>query len=157
MPPQHKSLLLARSKAKRRCWSWKRRSQRENARQMRLMARSFLERCPRKSGDDRTQPRALKATCRQRLEKLVRVVARRAVSDAEMYHIIGTFFQRWITFCFFSFPQAEEAETSRGCGIDDSKENRDDSAVKAKRKRKKKHKEKLKIGEEVIPLRVLPK
>lgn len=49
------------------------------------------------------------------------------------------------------------AETSRGDGVDDSKENRDDSAVKAKRKRKKKHKEKLKIGEEVIPLRVLPK
>ncbi|XP_013856490.1 la-related protein 7 [Austrofundulus limnaeus] len=37
------------------------------------------------------------------------------------------------------------------------KENEDDSAVKAKRKRKKKHKEKLKIGEEVIPLRVLSK
>lgn len=37
------------------------------------------------------------------------------------------------------------------------KENGDDSAVKAKRKRKKKHKEKLKIGEEVIPLRVLSK
>uniref|UniRef100_A0A3P9KWN7 La-related protein 7 n=1 Tax=Oryzias latipes TaxID=8090 RepID=A0A3P9KWN7_ORYLA len=36
-------------------------------------------------------------------------------------------------------------------------ENGDDSAVKAKRKRKKKHKEKLKIGEEVIPLRVLSK
>ncbi|XP_012720381.2 la-related protein 7 [Fundulus heteroclitus] len=37
------------------------------------------------------------------------------------------------------------------------KENRDDSTIKAKRKRKKKHKEKLKIGEEVIPLRVLSK
>uniref|UniRef100_A0A3B5L1Z2 La-related protein 7 n=1 Tax=Xiphophorus couchianus TaxID=32473 RepID=A0A3B5L1Z2_9TELE len=37
------------------------------------------------------------------------------------------------------------------------KENRDDMTVKAKRKRKKKHKEKLKIGEEVIPLRVLSK
>ncbi|XP_008292474.1 la-related protein 7 [Stegastes partitus] len=37
------------------------------------------------------------------------------------------------------------------------KENGDDSTVKAKRKRKKKHKEKLKIGEEVIPLRVLSK
>ncbi|XP_037539768.1 la-related protein 7 [Nematolebias whitei] len=37
------------------------------------------------------------------------------------------------------------------------KENEDDSTVKAKRKRKKKHKEKLKIGEEVIPLRVLSK
>lgn len=42
-------------------------------------------------------------------------------------------------------------------GVKDDKENRDDSTVKAKRKRKKKHKEKLKIGEEVIPLRVLPK
>ncbi|XP_068164113.1 la-related protein 7 [Antennarius striatus] len=42
-------------------------------------------------------------------------------------------------------------------GVEDGKENRDDSAVKAKRKRKKKHKEKLKIGEEVIPLRVLSK
>ncbi|XP_017269973.1 la-related protein 7 [Kryptolebias marmoratus] len=37
------------------------------------------------------------------------------------------------------------------------KENEDDSTIKAKRKRKKKHKEKLKIGEEVIPLRVLSK
>ncbi|XP_077355057.1 la-related protein 7 [Festucalex cinctus] len=37
------------------------------------------------------------------------------------------------------------------------KENQEDSLVKAKRKRKKKHKEKLKIGEEVIPLRVLSK
>ncbi|MEQ2304980.1 hypothetical protein AMECASPLE_032805 [Ameca splendens] len=37
------------------------------------------------------------------------------------------------------------------------KENRDDTTVKAKRKRKKKHKEKLKVGEEVIPLRVLSK
>lgn len=41
--------------------------------------------------------------------------------------------------------------------IKDEKENMDDSGIKAKRKRKKKHKEKLKIGEEVIPLRVLPK
>ncbi|XP_037118865.1 la-related protein 7 [Syngnathus acus] len=37
------------------------------------------------------------------------------------------------------------------------KENQEDSLVKAKRKRKKKHKEKLKIGEEVIPLRVMSK
>lgn len=37
------------------------------------------------------------------------------------------------------------------------KENNEDMTVKAKRKRKKKHKEKLKIGEEVIPLRVLSK
>uniref|UniRef100_A0A3Q0T9Q0 La-related protein 7 n=1 Tax=Amphilophus citrinellus TaxID=61819 RepID=A0A3Q0T9Q0_AMPCI len=36
-------------------------------------------------------------------------------------------------------------------------EKKDDANVKAKRKRKKKHKEKLKIGEEVIPLRVLSK
>ncbi|XP_026209243.1 la-related protein 7 [Anabas testudineus] len=42
-------------------------------------------------------------------------------------------------------------------GVEEGKENRDDSTVKAKRKRKKKHKEKLKIGEEVIPLRVLAK
>lgn len=42
-------------------------------------------------------------------------------------------------------------------GAEDGKENQDDSAIKAKRKRKKKHKEKLKIGEEVIPLRVLSK
>lgn len=42
-------------------------------------------------------------------------------------------------------------------GVEEGKENLDDSAVKAKRKRKKKHKEKLKIGEEVIPLRVLSK
>uniref|UniRef100_A0AAV2KQ22 La-related protein 7 n=1 Tax=Knipowitschia caucasica TaxID=637954 RepID=A0AAV2KQ22_KNICA len=41
--------------------------------------------------------------------------------------------------------------------IKDEKENLDDSASKAKRKRKKMHKEKLKIEEEVIPLRVLPK
>uniref|UniRef100_A0AAY3ZXA0 La-related protein 7 n=1 Tax=Denticeps clupeoides TaxID=299321 RepID=A0AAY3ZXA0_9TELE len=34
---------------------------------------------------------------------------------------------------------------------------KDDSLLKAKRKRKKKHKERLKIGEEVIPLRVLSK
>ncbi|KAG7496291.1 la-related protein 7 [Solea senegalensis] len=42
-------------------------------------------------------------------------------------------------------------------GVEEGKENRDDSAVKVKRKRKKMHKEKLKIGEEVIPLRVLSK
>lgn len=41
--------------------------------------------------------------------------------------------------------------------VEKGNENGDDSAVKAKRKRKKKHKEKLKIGEEVIPLRVLLK
>ncbi|CAN9509522.1 unnamed protein product [Ophioblennius macclurei] len=41
--------------------------------------------------------------------------------------------------------------------LETGKENRDDATVKAKRKRKKKHKEKLKIGEEVIPLRVLSK
>ncbi|XP_059211424.1 la-related protein 7 [Centropristis striata] len=42
-------------------------------------------------------------------------------------------------------------------GVEEGKENRDDSTVKAKRKRNKKHKEKLKIGDEVIPLRVLSK
>ncbi|XP_037336366.2 la-related protein 7 [Pungitius pungitius] len=42
-------------------------------------------------------------------------------------------------------------------GVEEGKENGEDSTVKAKRKRKKKHKEKLKIGEEVIPLRVLAK
>ncbi|XP_069026461.1 la-related protein 7 [Embiotoca jacksoni] len=47
------------------------------------------------------------------------------------------------------------SDTERG--DDKGKENGDDSTVKAKRKRKKKHKEKLKIGEEVIPLRVLSK
>ncbi|XP_061565573.1 la-related protein 7 [Cololabis saira] len=41
--------------------------------------------------------------------------------------------------------------------VETGKENGDDSNVKSKRKRKKKHKEKLKIGEEVIPLRVLSK
>ncbi|XP_056156476.1 la-related protein 7 [Lampris incognitus] len=40
---------------------------------------------------------------------------------------------------------------------DEDEEKRDDSLLKAKRKRKKKHKEKLKIGEEVIPLRVISK
>lgn len=157
MPPQHKSLLLARSKAKRRWWSWRWRSQRGNVQQMRLMTRSFLERCQRKSGGDRTQQTALKVTCRQRLEKRVRVVARRAVSDADLYHILATFFSSG-EYIFFSLPQAKVDETSKGGGVDDSKENRDEcEAVKAKRKRKKKHKEKLKIGEEVIPLRVLPK
>ncbi|XP_067435830.1 la-related protein 7 isoform X2 [Thunnus thynnus] len=48
-------------------------------------------------------------------------------------------------------------ESVKERGVEEGKENRDDSTVKAKRKRKKKHKEKLKIGEEVIPLRVLPK
>lgn len=59
--------------------------------------------------------------------------------------------------CFFFFPKAKVAESAREGGVDDGKENIDDSTVKAKRKRKKKHKEKLKIGEEVIPLRVLSK
>ncbi|KAM7366175.1 hypothetical protein PAMP_015640 [Pampus punctatissimus] len=48
-------------------------------------------------------------------------------------------------------------ETNKERGVEEGKENGDDATVKAKRKRKKKHKEKLKIGEEVIPLRVLPK
>ncbi|CAG5929300.1 unnamed protein product [Menidia menidia] len=50
---------------------------------------------------------------------------------------------------------AVKSETERDA--EKEKENGDDSLVKAKRKRKKKHKEKLKIGEEVIPLRVLSK
>lgn len=54
-------------------------------------------------------------------------------------------------------PLDPPAQSDAERGADEGKENRDDSAVKAKRKRKKKHKEKLKIGEEVIPLRVLPK
>ncbi|XP_008324472.1 la-related protein 7 [Cynoglossus semilaevis] len=41
--------------------------------------------------------------------------------------------------------------------MEEGKENKDESTVKSKRKRKKMHKEKLKIGEEVIPLRVLSK
>lgn len=98
MPPQHKSLLPARSKAKRRWWSWRRWSQRGKVQQMRLMIRSFLESFLRKSGGDRTQRTALKATCRQRLEKLVRAVTRRAVSAAKIYHIVWTFFQWRITF-----------------------------------------------------------
>ncbi|KPP64903.1 la-related protein 7-like [Scleropages formosus] len=39
----------------------------------------------------------------------------------------------------------------------EGEEKKDDSMLKAKRKRKKKHKERLKIGDEVIPLRVLSK
>uniref|UniRef100_A0A673AR51 La-related protein 7 n=1 Tax=Sphaeramia orbicularis TaxID=375764 RepID=A0A673AR51_9TELE len=49
------------------------------------------------------------------------------------------------------------SKSNKEGGVKEGKENRDDATVKAKRKRKKKHKEKLKIGEEVIPLRVLPK
>ncbi|KAM3590548.1 uncharacterized protein V6R79_011649 [Siganus canaliculatus] len=48
-----------------------------------------------------------------------------------------------------------KSDTERGA--EERKENIDDSMGKSKRKRKKKHKEKLKIGEEVIPLRVLSK
>uniref|UniRef100_A0A665XFP3 La-related protein 7 n=1 Tax=Echeneis naucrates TaxID=173247 RepID=A0A665XFP3_ECHNA len=58
----------------------------------------------------------------------------------------------------YVFPLSDSpshSDTDRG--VEEGKENRDDSTVKAKRKRKKKHKEKLKIGEEVIPLRVLSK
>ncbi|XP_010886133.2 la-related protein 7 [Esox lucius] len=40
---------------------------------------------------------------------------------------------------------------------EDEEEKMDDSLLKAKRKRKKKHKERVKIGEEVVPLRVLSK
>lgn len=49
------------------------------------------------------------------------------------------------------------SKSDTGRGVEEGKENRDDSTMKAKRKRNKKHKEKLKIGEEVIPLRVLSK
>lgn len=52
---------------------------------------------------------------------------------------------------------AAPTESDTGDGAEEERENGDDSGVKAKRKRKKKHKEKLKIGEEVIPLRVLSK
>ncbi|XP_008434079.1 la-related protein 7 [Poecilia reticulata] len=52
-----------------------------------------------------------------------------------------------------NLPSKSDAEGN----TDKGKENADDLTVKAKRKRKKKHKEKLKIGEEVIPLRVLSK
>ncbi|XP_034019938.1 la-related protein 7 isoform X2 [Thalassophryne amazonica] len=48
-------------------------------------------------------------------------------------------------------------ENNMKTAVEEGKENRDDSTIKAKRKRKKKHKEKLKIGEEIIPLRVLSK
>uniref|UniRef100_A0A8C4I1R7 La-related protein 7 n=1 Tax=Dicentrarchus labrax TaxID=13489 RepID=A0A8C4I1R7_DICLA len=58
-----------------------------------------------------------------------------------------------VLFPFLDPPTQSNAER----GVEEGKENRDDSTVKAKRKRKKKHKEKLKIGEEVIPLRVLSK
>ncbi|KAF7669029.1 hypothetical protein LDENG_00263980 [Lucifuga dentata] len=49
------------------------------------------------------------------------------------------------------------AESDKEQEAEEEKDKRDDSTIKAKRKRKKKHKEKLKIGEEVIPLRVLSK
>lgn len=60
-----------------------------------------------------------------------------------------------VTEVFLFLDPLAQRETERG--VEEGKENRDDSTVKAKRKRKKKHKEKLKIGEEVIPLRVLSK
>uniref|UniRef100_A0AAQ5Z7F8 La-related protein 7 n=1 Tax=Amphiprion ocellaris TaxID=80972 RepID=A0AAQ5Z7F8_AMPOC len=53
--------------------------------------------------------------------------------------------------------ESGEKEKSGAKSTEKGKENGDDATVKAKRKRKKKHKEKLKIGEEVIPLRVLSK
>ncbi|KAM9836945.1 la-related protein 7 [Aulostomus maculatus] len=49
------------------------------------------------------------------------------------------------------------SESEKQGSVEEEKENGDDSTSKARRKRKKKHKEKLKIGEEVIPLRVLSK
>lgn len=39
----------------------------------------------------------------------------------------------------------------------EAKENGDESALKAKRRRRRRHKERMKIGEEVLPLRVLSK
>lgn len=39
----------------------------------------------------------------------------------------------------------------------EGKENGDESALKAKRRRKRRHKERMKVGEEVLPLRVLSK
>lgn len=60
--------------------------------------------------------------------------------------------------CHLLFPLIDPpTESVTGRVVEEGKENRDDSTVKAKRKRKKKHKEKLKIEEEVIPLRVLSK
>uniref|UniRef100_A0A8C6LR07 La-related protein 7 n=1 Tax=Nothobranchius furzeri TaxID=105023 RepID=A0A8C6LR07_NOTFU len=54
-------------------------------------------------------------------------------------------------------PTESHAESDTEENVEKGKDNGDDSAVKARRKRKKKNKEKLKIGEEVIPLRVLSK
>ncbi|KAM3857691.1 LOW QUALITY PROTEIN: la-related protein 7 [Diretmus argenteus] len=46
-------------------------------------------------------------------------------------------------------------ECDKESGVEEGDEKRDDSLLKAKRKRKKKHREK--VGEDCIPLRVLPK
>ncbi|KAM4611737.1 la-related protein 7 isoform 2-T3 [Polymixia lowei] len=56
--------------------------------------------------------------------------------------------------------ESDMKETPAECDKErqgEEEEKRDDLLLKAKRKRKKKHKEKLRIGEEVIPLRVLSK
>ncbi|KAL4641555.1 la-related protein 7 [Arapaima gigas] len=53
--------------------------------------------------------------------------------------------------------KAQESTDEKGVETEGVEEKKDDSMLKAKRKRKKKHKERLKIGEEVIPLRVLSK
>lgn len=58
---------------------------------------------------------------------------------------------------FPCFNTDSPAKSDSAGTVEKGKENEDDSAVKAKRKRKKKHREKLKVGEEVIPLRVLSK
>ncbi|XP_028839144.1 la-related protein 7 [Denticeps clupeoides] len=50
-----------------------------------------------------------------------------------------------------------DTETKETSEKEEGDLKKDDSLLKAKRKRKKKHKERLKIGEEVIPLRVLSK
>lgn len=58
--------------------------------------------------------------------------------------------------CIYSVLDAP-AESDKQTEAEEGDEKGDASMLKAKRKRKKKHKEKLKIGEEVIPLRVLTK
>ncbi|XP_066576523.1 la-related protein 7 [Amia ocellicauda] len=56
-------------------------------------------------------------------------------------------------------PESEETDMKdlSADGDKETVEKKDDSLLKAKRKRKKKHKERHKMGEEVIPLRVLSK
>lgn len=70
--------------------------------------------------------------------------------------IITCLINPWLFIVLFSISDLPSKSDTEG-NTEKGKENRDDMTVKAKRKRKKKHKEKLKIGEEVIPLRVLSK